>query len=152
MSAAVMARRPQLSSEQYLTCPGRFIVQGLPETIKNAPKTEGIEYEAHDFFTEQPIKGARAYYIRQCLHNWPKEECVAVLSNLAAAMKQGYSKLFVHELIVPQHQAGTWMVTQDFNMMTLCGTEERTEDQWRELLAEVDLKVSGIYYPENSVS
>lgn len=77
---------------------------------------------------------------------------MTILSNLAAAMKQGYSKLFVHELIVPRHQAGTWMVTQDFNMMTLCGTQERTEEQWRDLLAEAGLKVAGVYYPEDGES
>ena len=37
--------------------PGRFIVQDLPGTIQNAPKHEGIEYQEHDFFTEQPVKG-----------------------------------------------------------------------------------------------
>ena len=36
---------------------GRFIVQDLPHIIESAPKTEGIEHMAHDFFTEQPIKG-----------------------------------------------------------------------------------------------
>lgn len=44
------------------------------------------------------------------------------------------------------------MVTQDFNMMTLCGTQERTEKQWRELLAEAGLKVVGVYYPGDGVS
>lgn len=37
--------------------PGKFIVQDLPSTVKNAPKAEGIEIIGHDFFTEQPIKG-----------------------------------------------------------------------------------------------
>lgn len=37
--------------------PGRFIVQDLPRTVENAPKHDGIENIAHDFFTEQPIKG-----------------------------------------------------------------------------------------------
>lgn len=132
--------------------PGRFIVQDLPQTIDHAPKVEDIEYQAHDFFTEQPIKGARAYYIRQCLHNWTHEKCVTILSQLAKAMKAGYSKLLIHELIVPQRHAGTWMVTQDFNMLTLCGTRERTEAQWRDLLKEAGLRVSNVYYPDDGVS
>lgn len=37
-------------------------------------------------------------------------------------------------------------------MMTLCGTRERTEAQWRELLVEAGLKVSGVYYPDDGVS
>ena len=47
------------------SCPqlqGRFIVQDLPESIDSAPTVEGIEMMAHDFFTEQPIKGASDMY------------------------------------------------------------------------------------------
>lgn len=132
--------------------PGRFIVQDLPGVVENAPRNDGIEFQAHDFFTEQPVKGARAYYIRQCLHNWPTEKCVQILSNIAKAMKPGYSKLFVHELIVPQRNAGAWMVTQDFNMMTLCGTRERTEAQWHELVTAAGLRVVNVYHPGDGVS
>ena len=142
--------------------PGRFIVQDLPGTITNAPKVEGIEMMGHDFFTEQLIKGisyfsadalvqltiwigARAYYIRQCLHNWPTEKCLTILKHLRDAMKPGYSKLFVHELIVADRGASTWTTTQDFNMMTLCATLERTEGQWRDMLDQAGFKVVGVY-------
>lgn len=67
-------------------------------------------------------------------------------------MKRGYSKLFVHELIVPDREASTWMVTQDFNMMTLCATMERTQEQWRQMLSEAGLKVIGVYLPADGVS
>lgn len=48
--------------------------------------------------------------------------------------------------------AGTWMATQDFNMMALCGTRQRTEDQWRRLLAEAGLRVTGVYFPKDGQS
>jgi hypothetical protein len=67
-------------------------------------------------------------------------------------MKRGYSKLFVHELIVPDREASTWMVTQDFNMMTLCATMERTQEQWREMLSEAGLRIIGVYLPADGVS
>jgi hypothetical protein len=67
-------------------------------------------------------------------------------------MKPGYSKLFVHELIVPARGASTWVVTQDFNMMTLCATLERTEAQWTEILAEAGLKVVAVYAAPDRVS
>ncbi|EHK97284.1 putative Sterigmatocystin 8-O-methyltransferase [Glarea lozoyensis 74030] len=132
--------------------PGRFVVQDLPGTVKNSPECEGVEFLGHDFFTEQPIKGARAYYIRQCLHNWPAEKCLTILSQLRKAMKPGYSKLFVHELIVPARGASTWVVTQDFNMMTLCATLERTEAQWTYILAEAGLKVVAVYAAPDGIS
>lgn len=95
---------------------------------------------------------ARAYYIRQCLHNWSEEKALTILTQLRKAMKPGYSKLFVHELIVKDRGASTWVVTQDFNMMTLCATLERTEEQWAKLLADAGLKVVGVYQPVDGVS
>lgn len=67
-------------------------------------------------------------------------------------MKPNYSKLFVHDLIVPERGASTWMVTQDFNMMTLCATMERTEAQWRQLLLDAGLRVVGIHSATDGVS
>ena len=43
------------------------------------------------------------------------------------------------------------MVTQDFNMMTLCATMERTEEQWRQMFSEEGLKVVGVYLLKDGV-
>lgn len=67
-------------------------------------------------------------------------------------MKPKFSKLFVHELIVPERGASTWVVTQDFNMMTLCATMERTELQWRQMLSDAGLTIIGVYQAEDGVS
>lgn len=37
--------------------PGRVILQDLPVVITHALDTEGVENTAHNFWTEQPIKG-----------------------------------------------------------------------------------------------
>lgn len=37
--------------------PGRIIVQDLPHIIAAAPESKLVEYQVHDFFTEQPVKG-----------------------------------------------------------------------------------------------
>ena len=37
--------------------PGRFVLEDLPATIEQALPVPGMEAVAHDFFTEQPIKG-----------------------------------------------------------------------------------------------
>ena len=47
--AAIKAKYPRL--------PGRFILQDLPDTVKQAIEVPGMEAMAHDFFTPQPIKG-----------------------------------------------------------------------------------------------
>ncbi|KAF4622738.1 hypothetical protein G7Y89_g14285 [Cudoniella acicularis] len=124
---------------------GHFIVQDLPHIISNAPETQGVENMSHDFFTEQPIKGAKAYYLRQVLHDFPKEPCVRILKELRKVMKSGYSKIFIHEQIVPEYGASVWAVTQDFNMMTLLAAAERTGEQFAEILDDAGLKIVRIY-------
>lgn len=43
--------------KKFPTLPGRFVLQDLPDTVKQALPVPGMEAVAHDFFTPQPIKG-----------------------------------------------------------------------------------------------
>ncbi|THC97444.1 hypothetical protein EYZ11_003093 [Aspergillus tanneri] len=52
---------------------GRLVLQDLPIVINAITELpSGIESQGHDFFEEQPMKGARAYYLRTVLHDWPE--------------------------------------------------------------------------------
>lgn len=60
-------------------------------------------------------------------------------------MQPGYSKLLIHEYVVPNLGA-TWPVTSmDWLMMALGAVKERTEGEWRALLGEAGLEVTGIW-------
>lgn len=51
-----------------------LIVQDLPvviDDVKDLPV--GIEVMKHDLFTPQPVRNARAYYLRTALHGWPNK-------------------------------------------------------------------------------
>ena len=96
--------------------------------------------------------GARVYYIRQSLHNFPDDKCVEILTELRKAMKPGHSKLFIHEQIIPEYGVSVWAVTQDFNMMTLLGTSERTKGQFRDILQRAGLKVVEFYLAPDGIS
>ena len=67
-------------------------------------------------------------------------------------MSPGYSKLLIHELITPEKGASIWVTTQDFNMMSLCGTSERTEAQWREMLEDSGFEITKVYSAADGVS
>jgi hypothetical protein len=51
---------------------GDLVLQDLPEVVE-AARMQGlharISLQAHDFFTPQPVKGARAYFMRSVLHD-----------------------------------------------------------------------------------
>ena len=85
----------------------RCIVQDLPEVIAGSKipddlKDSGrVTFMAHDFFTEQPVKGADIYHLRYILHNWPEKYSIKILQNLVPALKQG-ARVLVTESCLPQ--------------------------------------------------
>ncbi|KAL8941132.1 MAG: hypothetical protein Q9216_002431 [Gyalolechia sp. 2 TL-2023] len=132
--------------EKFPTIEGRLVLQDLPKTVQQAGNGAGIfEPMAHDFFTPQPLRGCKAYLIRQVLHDWPDKECQTILSNLAAAIRPGYSKILINEIIVPDMGASDFITACDLVMMGLSGGMERTESHWRTLLASAGLRIEKIW-------
>ena len=43
--------------EKYPNLPGKLVLQDLPDTVKQVTIIPGMQAMAHDFFTEQPLKG-----------------------------------------------------------------------------------------------
>ena len=62
----------QTFKQRFPGCRGRLILQDLPENISKARDIlagTGIECMEHDFFTPQPIKGAKVYYFGGIFHD-----------------------------------------------------------------------------------
>ncbi|KAL4761111.1 S-adenosyl-L-methionine-dependent methyltransferase [Aspergillus foveolatus] len=131
--------------------PGRLVLQDLPEVLSAVKDLHpSIEITAHNFFTEQPVKAARAYYLHSVLQDWPDDLCSTILANLVAAMKPGYSKLLVNENVIPDTGAYWETTSLDLIMMQL-GSGERTERHWRSLLESAGLRIVGIWAAHRSV-
>lgn len=137
--------------KEFPGLPGRFVVQELPHVTLEI-KFDGIEAMAHDFFTSQPLQGARAYYLRYILHDWNDERCYEILTHLREAMDPAYSKILINQWVIPTQHATPLMAHQDLNMMATFGAMERTEQETRDLLDKAGLKVSKIYYPPDEAS
>ncbi|KAH7015700.1 S-adenosyl-L-methionine-dependent methyltransferase [Ilyonectria destructans] len=131
--------------------PGQLVLQDLPSVIEQAQKSNDLPLSitavAHDFFEPQPITycGARAYFMRLILHDWPDAKCAVILSHLREAMVPGYSKLLINEAVLSDTGAPWQQTSLDWTMMGMLVSRERTESQWRELLAKAGLKISGIW-------
>lgn len=88
-------------------------------------------------------EGARAYYFRNILHDYPDEKCVILLRKTMTAMDQD-SLILINEMILP-NQGMHWHATlSDINMMASLAGMERTEKQWYALLDSAGLKVQRI--------
>ncbi|KAL4746853.1 hypothetical protein BDW72DRAFT_183937 [Aspergillus terricola var. indicus] len=137
--------------QKWPDVPGRLVLQDLPEVVSAVKDLHpSIEITAHDFFTEQPVKAARAYYLHSVLHDWPDDLCRKILANLVAAMKPGYSKLLINENVIPNTGAYWETTSLDLIMMQL-GSGERTERQWRSLLESAGLRIVGIWTAHRGV-
>ena len=84
----------------------KCIVQDLPGIIAGCsvpPELEGrLEYMAHDFFTEQPVKGAEVYFFRRIFHDWSDEYAARILRSLIGALKPG-AKVLIQDMVVPEY-------------------------------------------------
>ncbi|KAL9035065.1 MAG: hypothetical protein Q9180_005057, partial [Flavoplaca navasiana] len=63
--------------------------QGQPILTKTSasdpPLRSRVQYIRHNFFDPQPVHDASAFFIRQCVHNWPDKECVQILRQFIPA-------------------------------------------------------------------
>ncbi|RKK72381.1 hypothetical protein BFJ69_g10187 [Fusarium oxysporum] len=132
--------------------PGRLVLQDLSAVIEEA-KSSGnlpkiIEAIPHDFFTPQPAecKGAKTYFMRLILRDWPGAECAIILSHLRDAMAKDYSRLLINETILRDVGAPWQLTSLDWTMMGMLVNRERAESQWRQILNDAGLKIIGIYY------
>ena len=138
----------ELFLRAYPDVPGRLVLQDQPSVIDGIP-ADGldprIERAADNFFTEQPVRGAKAYFLHLVLHDWPDDKCIEIVGWIKDAMTPGYSRLVVHEHVIPAIGASWEATLTDIYMMGLFGAGERTEANWRALLEGLcGLKVRGI--------
>jgi O-methyltransferase domain len=92
------------------------------------------EFVAGSFFESIPA-GADAYFMKHILHDWGDEECLQILACCRQAMS-GPARLLICERIVPAGNEPSPSKLIDLHMlMTNHGGKERTEREYRELLA-----------------
>ena len=107
-----------IAFDQYAKhIPGKLYLQDLPSVIAEAQeKPERIEMLGYDFFTPQPVRNAKAYYMRTVLHDWPDDFCLKILKNIREAMGPD-SLLLINENVVPNRGASIFQTWVDHVMM-----------------------------------
>lgn len=125
----------------------------LPHAIDGAERHIGsrglasrCDVVAGDFFASVP-GGADAWILKSVLHDWNDERCQVILRNCARAM-DGHGKLLIVERVMPQRlevsAAHQVIVRTDLTMLVALASQERTEEQFRALLAAAEFRVTRI--------
>ncbi|KAF3399425.1 O-methyltransferase bik3 [Talaromyces pinophilus] len=121
----------------------QFIVQDLPDTIKNAPAVLSkqpesiqarIKTQPYDFFTVQKHHDADVYMLRMILHDWPAEIAINILKNQLPALRASYprSRLLVMDTVLPTPGSDSVSIVdeallrvRDLTMMQTFNSKER---------------------------
>ena len=134
--------------------PGKLVLQDQPSVIDEATRKGelpgAVRAAAHDFFAPMPdeFRGASNYFMRLILHDWPDDRCAAILRHLGDAMVPGRSRLLINEAVLRDVGAPWQQTSLDWTMMAMLVSRERTESQWRELLGQAGLRITGIWSRE----
>jgi hypothetical protein len=126
------------------------ILFDLPSVIEGAKQQkyfEGVEDRfsmvAGNFFELVP-PDADAYLLKTIVHDWDDANALAILKNCRQAMKHD-SKLLLAELVVPPGNTPSFSKMLDLEMMAMMGGIERTEAEYRDLLAKAGFQLTRIY-------
>ncbi|KMP09001.1 quercetin 3-O-methyltransferase 1 [Coccidioides immitis RMSCC 3703] len=135
--------------EQYPDLPGELILQDIPAVLKDVNELPaGIRAMEHDFFSPQPIKHAKAYYLSNILHDWPETQALKILEHIKNAMGPD-SILLVSENVLPETGVTLLSASIDFMMMANFSALERTKKQFESLLDRAGFTLVGSWAPPN---
>ncbi|KAF4495588.1 O-methyltransferase B [Fusarium agapanthi] len=134
----ILEAHPELS-------PRSCMLQERPEVIQLAKskKTlpDDVQLVEHDFMTEQPVKGAKAYFMRMILHDYADAVGIQILTRLAEAMKP-YSRVLICEMVLAPRvgEADFASAVLDQAVMTM-GGKERTEAGFQKMFEASGLEL-----------
>lgn len=130
--------------EKLADLPNEIILQDIPATLEHAIPHPGVKVVVQDFFQPQAVTGAKIYYMRNIIHDYPEEKAILILKNTIAALGPD-SVILIDDMVLPDSGVH-WQATQiDMIMMTSLASQERTREQWYALLGKAGLKVNKIY-------
>lgn len=135
--------------KKFPNLPGRLVLQDLPHVIEAGKIPNEIEGQGYDFFDEQPVKNARAYYLRNVLHDWPDKQVVEILSRVREAMNS-QSLLLVEEKAMPETDVPLMAAVGDMSMMVSFSAAERTKKEYGCLFNQAGLRLTGFWKPEDA--
>jgi hypothetical protein len=118
------------------------VAEGAHKSIADAGLAKRCEIVAGDFFSSVPA-GGDAYILRWIIHDWDNDRALTILRNCRAAMK-GTARLLLVETVIPPGDEAHPGKLVDFVMLIALGGQERTADEYTQLLDEAGFRLNRI--------
>ena len=110
-----------------------LVIEHAKRQLDRAGLTNRCELVAGDFFQAVPA-GGDAYILSTVICNWDEEHALTILKNCHRAMTKS-GKLLLVEIVIPPGNEPSPGKMLDLQMMIITGGRDRTEAEYRTLLA-----------------
>jgi hypothetical protein len=120
----------------------RGILFELGYVIGDARPARRLELVAGDFFAG-PLPAADAYLLMDVLHDWNDADAARILAAVRKAA-QPSARVLVIETLVPETPGPHFGKSLDITMLAITGGRERTEAQYRALLAATGFRLARV--------
>jgi hypothetical protein len=127
----------------------RGVLFDLPSVLADAAKArfvtrhqDRLELVGGDFFEAVPANGD-LYLLKFVLHDWDDERSGHILNNIRRVIDPS-GRLIVVEIVLPPMNEPHIGPLIDLNMMVMTGGAERTEIEYRELLAKSGFRMDRV--------
>jgi hypothetical protein len=115
------------------------VIEGAAALLEKEGVAARVEKVSGDFFAAVP-EGADAYMMKHIIHDWDDERAIKILSNIQSVMADD-GKVLIIETVVPATSEPHYSKLLDLEMLTSPGGVERTEEEYRELMAAAGLRL-----------
>lgn len=126
------------------------VIEGAHSYFESAQLADRCKVVPINFFESVPA-GGDVYMMKHIIHDWEDERSKTILKNCHRAMA-GKGKLLLVEMVIPpgnDPEFGKWL---DVAMMVYTGGCERTESEYRALLAAAGFRLTRIVPTSSPVS
>ena len=123
---------------------------GAAELIASRGLADRISFSAGSFFESVPA-GCDLYLLSHIIHDWSEDQCLTILGNCRRAMSQR-GKLLIIEMVLTEGNAFHPGKMLDMTMLALTPGQERTEPEYRALLAKAGFALTRVIPTDSDVS
>ena len=120
------------------------------QTFAAAGLSDRCQVVSGNFFESVPA-GGDAYILSHIIHDWDEDECVRILSHCRRAMHAD-GRLLIVEMVIPPGDMPHPGKILDIVMLVIPGGQERTEDEYRALLAKAGFELTRVVPTASAVS
>ena len=129
----------------------------VPFTLENASALlekegvrERVELVRGDFFESIPVK-ADVYMLKHIIHDWYDEQNITILKNIRASMPDD-GKVLILDAVLAEGNEPHFGKIMDLEMLVSPGGVERTEGEFRDLLAAAGFELTRIIPTKSLIS